>query len=103
MEKNVTKLHEEFIKKYEKDSNKGYILEVDVEYPKYLHSFHNDFLPFSSERMKIKKCNKLIRNLYDKKQYFVHVRTLKQALNHGLILKKLHRGIQFNQEAQLKP
>ena len=65
MEKNVTKFHEEFIKKYEKDSNKGYILEVDVEYPKYLHSFHND-LPFSSERMKIKKCNKLIRNLYDK-------------------------------------
>ena len=33
----------------------------------------------------------------------VHIRTLKQALNHGLILEKVHRVIQFNQEAWLKP
>ena len=53
--------------------------------------------------MKIKKCNKLVCNLYDKKEYVVHIRALKQALNHGLILKKVHRVIQFNQEAWLKP
>ena len=63
---------------------------------------HSD-LPFLSERMKIKKCNKLVCNLYDKKEYVVHIRALKQALNHGLIFKKVHRIIQFNQEAWLKP
>ena len=39
----------------------------------------------------------------DKKSYVVHIRSLKQALNHGLILKKVHRVIQFSQEAWLKP
>ena len=53
--------------------------------------------------MKIRKCNKLVCNFYDKKEYVVHIRTLRQALNHGLILKKVHRLIQFNQEAWLKP
>ena len=53
--------------------------------------------------MKINKCTKLVCNLYDKKNYVVHIRSLKQALNHGLILKKVHRVIQFNQEAWLKP
>ena len=53
--------------------------------------------------MKIDKCKKLVYNLYDKKKYVVHIRSLKQALNRGLILKKVHRIIQFNQEAWLKP
>ena len=53
--------------------------------------------------MKIGKCKKLVCNLYDKKNYVVHIRSLKQALNHGLILKKVHRVIQFNQKAGLKP
>ena len=53
--------------------------------------------------MKIRKCNKLVCNFYDKKEYVVHIRTLRQALNHGLILKKVHRLIQFKQEAWLKP
>ena len=52
--------------------------------------------------MKVNNCNKLVCNLYDK-NYIVHIRSLKQALNHGLILKKVHRVIQFNQEAWLKP
>ena len=63
---------------------------------------HNDF-PFLPERMEINKCNKLVCNLYDKKNYVAHIRALKQALNHGLILKKVHRIIQFIQEAWLKP
>ena len=53
--------------------------------------------------MKIDKCNKLIWNLYDKKNYVVHIRSLKQALSYALILKKAHRVMQFNQKAWLKP
>ena len=52
--------------------------------------------------MKINKCNKVVCNLYDKNNYVAHIRALKQALNHGLILKKVHRVIEFNQEALLK-
>ena len=51
----------------------------------------------------MKKCNKLVCNVYDKKNYVVHIRALKQALNHGLILKKVQKVIQFNQKAWLKP
>ena len=53
--------------------------------------------------MKTDKCNKLVCNLYDKKNDAVHIRSLKQALSHMLILKKVHRVIQFNQETWLKP
>ena len=101
MEKNVSKFDENFIKNYDEDSKKGYILEVDVEYPKNLHDLHSD-LPFLRERMKIKKCSQLVCNLYDKNNYVVHIRSLKQALDHGLILKKVHKVIQFTQEAWLK-
>ena len=64
---------------------------------------HSD-LPFLPEGTKINKCSKLLCNLYDViyLNYFVHIRSLKQALNHGLILKKVHRVIQFNQKAWLK-
>ena len=62
---------------------------------------HSD-LPFLSERIKINKCRKLVCNLYDKNNYVVHTRSLKQALDHGVILKKVHRVKQFNQEAWLK-
>ena len=53
--------------------------------------------------MKIDKCKKLVCNLQNKKKYFVHIKSLKQALNHGLKLKKIHRIIEFNQKAWLKP
>ena len=101
MEKNMLKFNEEFIKDYDEDSDKGYILEVDVEYPKNLHDLHSD-LPFLPERMKINIYSKIVCNLYDKSNYVVQIRSLKQALNHGLILKKVHRVIQFNQKAWLK-
>ena len=55
------------------------------------------------ERKKIKKCEKLVCTIQNKKNYVVHINALKQVLNHGLILKKVHRVIQFNQEAWLKP
>ena len=67
-----------------KDSNKGYILQVDVEYPKNLHDLHSDF-PFFPERMKINKCSKLVCCLHDKNNYVVGIRALKHAFNHGLI------------------
>ena len=99
--KNILKFYEDFIQNYGEDSDKGYILEVDVEYPKNLHDVHSD-LPFLPERMKINKCSKLVCNLYDKNNYVVHIRSLKEALNHGLILKKFHEVTQFNQKAWLK-
>ena len=90
-----SKIDEDFIKKYDKDSDQGYILDVDVEYPKNLHDLYSD-LPFLPERMQIDKCEKFVCFWYDKKSYVVQIRSLKQALNHGLILKKVHRVIQFN-------
>ena len=54
--KSVSKFDEDFIKNYDDDSNKRYILEFDAEYPKDLHNLHSD-LPFLSERIKIKKYN----------------------------------------------
>ena len=77
------KINEEFIKNYNENDKKGYILEVDVKYPKTFHDLHSD-LPFLPERMEINKCKKLVCNLYDKKEYVVHINSLKQALNHGL-------------------
>ena len=62
---------------------------------------HSD-LPFLPERMKINKCNKLVCNLYDKNNYIVYIRGLKQALYHGIILKTMHKVIEVNQEACLK-
>ena len=76
-------INEEFIKNYNENDNKGYILELDVKYLKRLQGLHSD-LPFLPERMKIDKCNKLVCNLFNKKKYFVHINSLKQALNHGL-------------------
>ena len=69
---NVSKFNEDFIKNYDEDSNKGYILEIDVEYPKTLHHLHSD-LPLLPERMKINKCSKLVCNLYDKNNYVVQI------------------------------
>ena len=86
-------------KDYDINSDKGYILEVHVEYPKSLHKLRSD-LPFLPERMKINNSKKLVCSVRDKENYVVHIRALKQALDHGL---KVHRVIQFRQEAWLKP
>ena len=53
--------------------------------------------------MKIEKVEKLIANLHDKTEHVIHMRNLKQALNHGLGLKKVHKVIKFNENAWLKP
>ena len=59
-------------------------------------------LPFLPKRMKIEKIKKLIANFHDKTEYAIHIRNLKQALNNGLVLKKLHGIIKFKQKAWLK-
>ena len=73
-------------KKYNEDRDEGYFLEVDVQYLENLHKLHND-LPLLPERTNFEKVEKLVANLHDKNG--VHIRNLKQALNHGLVLKKV--------------
>ena len=53
--------------------------------------------------MKIEKVEKLVANLHDKTEYVIYIGNLKQALNHGLIFKKVHTVIKFNQNAWVKP
>ena len=96
-----------------RNSNRGvrYVLEVDVKYPRELHDHHND-LPFMCEKIRVKGpagagaathgVEKLVPNLCDKKKYVIHVKALKQALDHGLVLEKIHRVIQFKQSAWMK-
>ena len=99
---NISKFDEEFIKNYDEDSDQGYILEVDVEYPEIIRVSHSD-LAFLPERMKMNKCTKLTCTIQNKENYVIHIRALKQAINHGLKLKKVHKVIEFDQEAWLKP
>ena len=79
--KKLSKFNEDFIKNYDENSD---FLEVNAKYPKNLYNLHRD-LPFLPERLKIEKYNKIVCNIYDKKNYVVHIKALKQALNHGLI------------------
>ena len=92
------------------DSDIGHILEVDLLYPKELHTLHNDY-PFCAEQVVVEDdmlsdyCSmisdehklktgyipKLIPNLNNKEKYVIHERNLKQALDAGLILTKIHR------------
>ena len=53
--------------------------------------------------MKIEKVEKLVANLHDKEEYVIHIRNLKQALNYGLVLERVHRIIKFNEKFKLKP
>ena len=98
----TSKFDEKFIMNYDENSDKGYILKVDVEYPENICMLHSD-LVFLPQRMKISKCTKLVCTTQNKENYVIHIRALKQALNHGLKLTKVHRIIQFDQEAWLKP
>ena len=57
---------EDFIKNYDENNDKGYIIVVDVEYPRNLYKLHSD-LPFLPERMKVGNCTKLVCKVQDKK------------------------------------
>ena len=52
--------------------------------------------------MKIEKFEKVVTDLHNKTEYVIHIKNLKQALNHGLVLKNVHGMIKFNQKAWLK-
>ena len=93
---------EDFIKNYDEEGDVGYLLVVNIEYPKTLHMLHSD-LPFLPEKMKINKCPKLVCNVTDKENYSIHIVALKQTLNHGLKLIRVNSVITFIQEAWLKP
>ena len=92
---------EYYIKNYGENSNRGCFLEVDIEYPKQLWSHHKD-LPFLPERKKLEKVEKLVTSTEDKEKYVIHTSALKQALNHGLKLKKVHRVIELRRKAWMK-
>ena len=94
--KDTSQFNEDFIKNYNKVSNEGYFLEIDAHCFEKLHDLHND-LPFLPERMKIEKVEQFVVNLHDKTEYVIYIKNLKQALNHGLVLEKVHRVIKFNQ------
>ena len=84
----------EKIDELDKKDERGYLLEVNVECPKVLHENHNE-LPFLAERTKIGREEKLVPNLKDKNGYKVQIKTLNQALKHGL--KKRYTGsLSFN-------
>ena len=92
---------------YDENSDKGLILEVDLEYPKELHDLHNDY-PLAPEKItvgeemlsdycqriqsregiKVGQMEKLIPNLRDKEKYVLHYRNLQLYLSLGLKLKK---------------
>ena len=93
---------EDFIKNYDEEVDVGYLLVVNIEYPKTLHMLHSD-LPFLSDRMKVNQVKKLVCNVTDKENYSIHIFALKQALNHGLKLIRVHSIISFRQDAWLKP
>ncbi|KAJ8909922.1 hypothetical protein NQ315_017226 [Exocentrus adspersus] len=86
----------------EDNSPKGYVLEVDLEYPQNLHDTH-DQLPFCPEQFTPpnSKLPKLIPNLHDETKYIIHYKNLKQCLKYGLKLKNIHRILEFSQSTWL--
>lgn len=87
------------------DASTGYIFEVDLEYPQHLHDKHKDY-PLCAETREVpgsKKEKKLLLTLFDKKNYVIHYKMLKFVLQQGLVLKKIHRVLQFTQSQWLKP
>ncbi|KAK4885204.1 hypothetical protein RN001_001475 [Aquatica leii] len=85
------------------DSDRGYLLEVDLEYPRNIHDLHNH-LPLCAEH----KCppgskqKKLLATLESKSRYVIHYRNLQQCVKLGMLLRKVHRILEFKQSAWLK-
>ena len=117
-EKQINKIN---LAQYNENSEKGLILEVDLEYPKELHDLHNDY-PLAAERVCVNKnmlseyCKKIqnkfnistglvhkrIPTLSNKEKYVLHNRNLQLYLDLGLKVNKVHRVLEFNQSPWLK-
>ena len=85
------KANSKCLRNYDKDIESSY-LKVDFKYPKNLFNLLKD-LAFSAEKKKIEKCKKLVCSIHEKENYVVHISALKEALNHGLILRKVHKVV----------
>ena len=81
---------------------KGYIFEVDLEYPKKLWETHNDY-PLAPEKMIVNGVEKLICHFKPRKNYVVHYRNLRQYLELGMRITAVHRGISFYQSSWMEP
>ena len=75
-----------YLKVVNEDSNIGCFFEVEVHHPRELHDLHNN-LPFLPEKIDIRKVEKFVTILCNKKGYVKHIRNLEQEINFGLILK----------------
>ena len=99
--KNISELEKSFIKSCNEEGDEGYLLEADIQFLKKLHNLHKDLL-FLPDGREIEKVEKLILNLHNRTEYAICIKNLKQALNHGLVMKKVRRIIKFNQKAVRK-
>ena len=81
---------------------KGYIFEVDLEYPSKLWESHNDY-PLAPEKMIVNGVEKLISHFKPRKNYVVHYRALRQFLELGMKITAVHRGISFYQSSWMEP
>ena len=82
-------------------TKRGYIFEVDLEYPKELWDLHNDY-PLAPEKIKIGNVEKSVGTFLPKNHYVLHYKNLRQYLSLGMKLKKVHRGISFYQSDWMK-
>ena len=100
--KDTSQFNEDFIKTIMKKMIKDIFLKLMLNILKNCMKFIMIYY-FLHERMKIEKAEKLVDHSHGKTEYVIHIKKLKQALNHGLVSKKAHRVIKFNQNAWLKP
>ena len=81
---------------------KGYIFEVDLDYPSHLWDSHNDY-PLAPEKIKVNGVEKLICHFKPRKNYVVHYRNLRQYLEMGMRITAVHRRISFYQSPWMEP
>ena len=86
----------------QRSSSKGYIFDVDLEYPKHLWKLHDDY-PLAPEPTKVDGVEKLISHFRAKKEYVIHYQNLKQYLNMGIKLAAVHRALSFKQSPWMEP
>ena len=98
---NTSSFNENFVENYNEDTDAGYFLEVDVQYPEKFHDLHNVW-PFLSENGKRKIWETCGQLTWKKKEYVMYIRNLNQTLYHGLVLRKVHRIITFNKKNSTK-